>query len=58
MRIPEHLAKLDRLTKIYKTKVTDTPQVVFEVFEEQRQRLIKARENYGDFIKPITFVHR
>lgn len=57
IRIPEHLAKIDRLTKIYKTRVTDTPPIVFEVFEEQRQRLIKARENHGDYVKPMAFVH-
>ena len=56
IKVPENLAKLDRLTKIYKTRVTDTPQIVFKVFEEQRQRLIKAREKYGDYIKPASFV--
>jgi len=56
VRVPENLAKIDRLTKIYKTRVTDTPQIVFKVFEEQRQRLIKAREKYGDYIKPASFV--
>ncbi|GAI92852.1 unnamed protein product, partial [marine sediment metagenome] len=56
MRVPENLAKLDRLTKIYKTRVTDTPQIVFKVFEEQRQRLIEAREKYGDYIEPASFV--
>lgn len=56
IRVPENLAKLDRLTEIYKTRVIDTPQIVFKVFEEQRQRLIKAREKYGDYIKPAYFV--
>ncbi len=57
IRVPENLAKLDRLTKIYKTRVTDTPPIVFKVFEEQRQRLIKDREKYGDYIKPASLVH-
>ena len=57
VRVPEHLAKIDRLTKIYQSRVTDTPQIVFRVLEEQRQRLVKAREKYGDYIKPMTFVH-
>lgn len=56
IRVPKNLAKLDRLTEIYKTRVTDTPPIVFKVFEEQRQRLIKAREKYGDYIKPASFV--
>jgi len=58
VRIPENLAKIDRLMEIYKTRVTDTPQVVFEVLEEQRQRLTTAREEYGDYIKPASFVRR
>ena len=58
IRVPEHLAKIDRITKIYKTRVTDTPQIVFEMLEEQRRRLIKAKEKYGDYIKPKAFVHR
>ena len=57
IRVPEHLAKIDRLMKIYRTKVTDTPQIVFKVLAEQRQRLIRAREKYGDYIKPVAFVH-
>ncbi len=58
VRISENLAKIDRLTKIYQTRVTDTPQIVFKVFEEQRQRLIKAGEKYGDYIKPASLAKR
>jgi phosphoenolpyruvate carboxykinase (GTP) len=58
IRVPEHLAKIDRITKIYKTRVTDASQIVFEMLEEQRRRLIKAKEKYGDYIKPKAFVHR
>ena len=57
IRVPEHLAKIDRLMKIYRTKVTDTPQIVFKVLAEQRQRLIRSREKHGDYIKPVAFVH-
>jgi phosphoenolpyruvate carboxykinase (GTP) len=57
VRVPEHLAKIDRLMKIYRTGVTDTPQVVFKVLAEQGQRLIMAREKYGDYIRPVAFVH-
>jgi len=58
IRIPESLAKIDRITKIYKTRVTDTPQILFKVLEEQRQRLIKAKEKYGDYIKPVTLANQ
>jgi phosphoenolpyruvate carboxykinase (GTP) len=58
VRIPENLTKIDRLEQIYRARVTDTPQIVFEVFEEQRQRLIKDREKHGDYIKPASFAHQ
>lgn len=54
VRIPENLAKIDRLMEIYKIRVHDTPQLVFKVLEEQRERLKKARERYGNYISPST----
>lgn len=52
IRIPENLAKIDRIKRIYQTQVSDTPKIVFEVLDEQRQRLNRAREKYGDYISP------
>ncbi|MGQ9718680.1 MAG: phosphoenolpyruvate carboxykinase (GTP) [Nitrososphaerales archaeon] len=56
IRVPENLAKIDRVMNYYKTKVHDTPQVLFEVLEEQRRRLIKARERHGNYISPNKFL--
>jgi phosphoenolpyruvate carboxykinase (GTP) len=55
LRVPEHLAKTDRIIKIYRTRVPDTPQVLFQVLEEQRKRLERAREHWGDYIPPDKF---
>jgi phosphoenolpyruvate carboxykinase (GTP) len=52
IRVPENLAKIDRLMNIYRTRVLDTPQIVFEVLEKQRERLEAARGIYGDYISP------
>ncbi len=54
IRVNENLAKIKRIIEIYRdrTKVPDTPEVVFEVLEEQRKRLIEAKAKYGDYIKP------
>ncbi len=54
-RVPAHLAKIDRIIEIYKTKVLNTPQVLFEVLNKQKDRLLKARERYGDYIQPYKF---
>ncbi|MFZ2070887.1 MAG: phosphoenolpyruvate carboxykinase (GTP) [Halobacteriota archaeon] len=52
VRVAANLAKLERVEAFYRTKVKDTPELVFTVFEEQRQRLIKAKVEYGDYIAP------
>ncbi|MCK4291621.1 MAG: phosphoenolpyruvate carboxykinase (GTP) [Planctomycetes bacterium] len=53
VRIPKNLAKLDRVEKIYKEKVADTPAILFETFAEVRKRLKEAAEKYGDNISPL-----
>jgi len=52
VRVKENLAKIDRIKNIYETKVSDPPRVVFDVLEDQRQRLLSAKEKYGDYISP------
>ena len=52
VRIPENLAKIARIEKIYKTQVSDTPRILFDVLEAQRNRLNKARQEYGDYVSP------
>lgn len=54
IRVPENLAKIERMIKIYE-KISDTPEVVFKVLEEQRQRLKEAQRKYGDYIPPDKF---
>jgi phosphoenolpyruvate carboxykinase (GTP) len=53
IRIPENLAKLDRVEKIYKEKVSDTPQILYETFAKVRDRLKAAAEKHGEHISPF-----
>ena len=53
IRIPENLAKLDRVEKVYTEKVLDTPQIVFDTFDEARGRLQETAKKYGDYISPF-----
>lgn len=53
IRVPENLAKLDRVEKIYREKVSDTPQILFDTFIEVRKRLKVAQEKHGDYISPF-----
>ena len=53
IRIHENLAKLDRVEKVYRDKVPDTPQILFSTFNEARKRLKAASDKYGDYISPF-----
>ncbi|TET09701.1 MAG: phosphoenolpyruvate carboxykinase (GTP) [Candidatus Thorarchaeota archaeon] len=55
-RVPELLEKIDRITNIYMETVDDTPQVLFDLLEEQRARLVDAQGEHGDCIMASTFV--
>ena len=52
IRAPENLSKIERIKKIYETTVKDVPPILFKVLEAERQRLIEARDKYGDYISP------
>ena len=56
LRVPENLAKIDRLLDIYKTRVLDTPGIVFKVLGKQREELEKAQTRLGDYILPDEFI--
>jgi len=52
LRIPENLAKLDRVEKIY-LGMANVPSKLYEVFAEQRARLLQAKEKFGDYVSPF-----
>ena len=52
IRIPENLAKIERVQRFYKEKVAGTPKALFRVLDQQRERLLRARESLGDYISP------
>jgi phosphoenolpyruvate carboxykinase (GTP) len=55
IRVPENLAKIERVQRFYQENVTDTPLELFGILYLQRQRLMDAREKYGDYISPECF---
>ncbi|MBE3068970.1 MAG: phosphoenolpyruvate carboxykinase (GTP) [Planctomycetes bacterium] len=52
IRVPENLAKLDRIIRIYRQDVVDTPPVVLETLLAQRRRLEELRAAKGDYVAP------
>ena len=55
IRIPENLSKIERVSKFYQENVTDTPLEMFGQLYMQRERLMEAKEKYGDYISPVNF---
>jgi phosphoenolpyruvate carboxykinase (GTP) len=56
LRVPENIAKIDRILDIYRTKVTDAPKAVVESLQAERKRLVDAKEKFGDYIEPDKFL--
>ncbi len=56
-RIPENLRKLERIEAIYRKDV-NTPKAVFDVMEEQRQRLQAAKAQFGEYVSPLVLIKK
>jgi phosphoenolpyruvate carboxykinase (GTP) len=56
IRIPENLAKMDRMLEIFQNRVNDTPEIVFSHIEDQKERLIEAKNDLGDYISPFDVI--
>ncbi|AEK72663.1 phosphoenolpyruvate carboxykinase [Thermococcus sp. 4557] len=54
IRVPELLAKIERIESIYREQVKEVPDELFQVLEEERKRLLEARAKYGDYISPFA----
>jgi phosphoenolpyruvate carboxykinase (GTP) len=54
LRIPERLAKLDRVEKTFRG-MEHVPQRLYDTLEMQRARLVEARSKHGDYVKPSQF---
>lgn len=54
-RVPENLAKIERVSKFYQENVTDIPLEMFGQLYMQKERLLAAKEKYGDYISPEKF---
>lgn len=54
VRIPNLLAKFDRVEAIYREKVSDTPQSVYDTFETIRGRLKELQKAKGDNVLPFN----
>jgi phosphoenolpyruvate carboxykinase (GTP) len=54
-RVPENLAKIQRVQRFYQENVADTPAELFEILDQHRQRLVEAKKRFGNYISPENF---
>jgi len=55
IRVPQNLSKIERAERFYRENLTDAPTELFRVIDEQRKRLLEAKEHFGDYISPENF---
>ena len=56
IRVPENLAKIDRVEKYHKENVANSPQIVYDTLAATRKRLNEARDKHGDYISPFDLI--
>lgn len=53
IRVPENLAKIDRVEKYHRENIPGSPQAVYDTLKITRERLNEARELHGGYISPF-----
>ncbi len=57
IRVPENLAKIERVEKFHRENVPGGPQEVYNTLEATKKRLEEAREKFGDYISPFDLAN-
>ncbi len=55
LRVPENIAKIDRIIDIYKNFGPEVPERLFKILESQKEKLQKIGDEKGDYISPLDF---
>ncbi len=53
LRVPENIAKMERIINIYRKSALGCPQILFRVLKDQIERLESFRKKYGDYVDPF-----
>jgi len=53
IRVPENIAKIERVEKYHRENVPNSPQIVYDTLEAARRRLNEARDKYGEYVSPF-----
>jgi phosphoenolpyruvate carboxykinase (GTP) len=52
IRVPQNIAKLDRIIEIYTNKIHGTPKALFEALNAEKERFLALKAKSGDFVTP------
>ncbi len=52
IRIPQNIAKIDRIVEIYTNKIHGAPKVIFEVLKAEKERFLELKAKSGDYVTP------
>ncbi|NOR39105.1 MAG: phosphoenolpyruvate carboxykinase (GTP), partial [Candidatus Thorarchaeota archaeon] len=55
IEVTELLAKIRRIRKKYRASVPDAPDILYRLLNAQKYRLLAARSQFGDSIRPSLF---
>ncbi|MCM8778610.1 MAG: phosphoenolpyruvate carboxykinase (GTP) [Candidatus Omnitrophica bacterium] len=55
LRLKENLRKIERIERFLQNQIPDAPEETFRILEEQKKRLLQAREELGEYITPDNF---
>ena len=58
IRVPENLAKVDRVERYLRENVSNNPQIVYDTLDATRRRLNEARDKHGDYFSPLDLLDK
>ena len=56
LRVKNNIAKIERIEKLYSDPEAQTPNVVFEIFKNQKERLAAVLREKGELVSPFEFI--
>ncbi len=56
LRVRNNIAKIERMERLYSDSEAQTPDVVFEIFREQKRRLEALLNEKGEVVSPLEFI--
>ncbi len=56
LKVRNNIAKIERIERLYSDPEAQTPDIVFEIFREQKRRLEALLKEKGEVVSPLEFI--